>query len=304
MSAENHNPSSAAGGAPGGAADDSNLAPDSARAGVVASHGEREKRAYVAPVEVPRRHQRLHTIDMSKVRISPDMKVQQLDPRHMPTTKMDIPPGGIRPLPPPAAAEVADAGSPSRPGGAVAAGAVGAAGPAAAPGVVAAAGASPWSQNAGIDRSMLPSAAMAPGAPAQAARIASMPPPMSKTPSSGGIGVGVWIAVIVVAALLGGGIALALRGGGSKSGTDAVSSSAPISIAVPTTPTNTDTGSEPEVVEPNGAAEMDDAGAAGSTTKTTTPKTVVPRRTAPAPKTTAAPAPAPAPTTTRPRLFN
>ena len=227
---------------------------------------------------------------MSKVRISPDMKVQQLDPRHMPTTRMDIPPGGIRPLPPPAAAEVADAGSPSRPGGAVA-----------PPPPPLAPGASPWSQNAGIDRSMLPSAAMGSGTPVQATRVPSMPPPMSKAPSS--IGAGVWIAVIVVAALLGGGIALALRGGGTKSGTDAVSSSAPISIAVPTSPTNTDLASEPEVVEPNSSEPTEDAGAATSTTKSPTTRTV-PRRTAPAPKTTAAPAPAPAPTTTRPRLFN
>lgn len=288
MSADNHNPSSPAGGGPDAAADASNRAPESVRTGVVASHGEREKRAYVAPVEVPRKHQRMHTIDMSKVRISPDMKVQHLDPRAMPTTKMDIPPGGIRPLPPPATAEVADAGTPSRPGGV----------PVGAPGGAA----SPWAQNAGIDRSALPSAAMAPTPSAQAARIPSMPPPMSKAPSTA-IGPGVWIAVIVVAALLGGGIALALRGSSSKSGTDAASSSAPISIAVPTNPTNTDTASEPDDAEPNGDEATEDAGAPASTTKTTGPRTV-PRRTSPAPKTTGAPAPAPAPTTTRPRLFN
>ncbi|HMY19243.1 MAG TPA: hypothetical protein PKA58_23125, partial [Polyangium sp.] len=115
MSAEKQNPSSPSGGGPDGAADATNHAPESVRTGVVTSHGEREKRAYVAPVEVPRRHQRLATIDMSKVRIAPDMKVQQVDPRHMPTTKMDIPPGGIRPLPPPANAEVGDPQSASKP---------------------------------------------------------------------------------------------------------------------------------------------------------------------------------------------
>lgn len=283
MSAENQNPSSPAGGAPDGAAEPADNAPTSARSGVVASHGEREKRAYVAPVEVPKRHQRTNTIDMSKVRISPDMKVQQLDPRHMPTTKMDIPPGGIRPPPPPANMEVADAQAasqrqPAQPG------------------------ASPWSQNAGIDRSMLPSAAMS-SAPAPAQHIPSMPPPRSQTPSS--IGPGIWIAVILVAALLGGGVALALRGSGSTGGTDAVSSNAPISIAVPTTTTTApaaDTADEPEVVETNDPATSEAAPTAG-TAKTTAPRTA-PRRTSPAPKTTAAPAPAPAPTTTTPtRLF-
>jgi len=281
VSAEKQNPSSPAGGAPDGAAEPADHAPESGRVGVVASHGEREKRAYVAPVEVPKRHQRTNTIDMSKVRISPDMKVQQLDPRHMPTTKMDIPPGGIRPPPPPATAEIADAqaNSQRQPG------------------------ASPWSQNAGIDRSMLPSAAMA-NEPTRAQRIPSMPPPRSQAPSS--IGPGVWIAVILVAALLGGGVALALRSNGSSGGTDAVSSSAPISIAVPTTTATTtapDTASEPDIVETNDPANGEDAGPGAGTTKTTAPR-VAPRRTSPAPKTTAAPAPAPAPTTTRPRLFN
>lgn len=283
MSAENQNPSSPAGGAPDGAAEPANHAPESVRTGVVASHGEREKRAYVAPVEVPKRHQRTNTIDMSKVRISPDMKVQQLDPRHMPTTKMDIPPGGIRPPPPPANAEIADAQAASQ----------------------RQPGASPWSQNAGIDRSMLPSAAMAsPPAPAQ--RIPSMPPPRSQAPSS--IGPGIWIAVILVAALLGGGVALALRGSGSNGGTDAVSSNAPISIAAPTTtttvaPAATETAQEPEVVETNDP--VTDGTGAGTATKSTAPRATTPRRTSPAPKTTAAPAPAPAPTTTtRPRLFN
>lgn len=296
MSAENQNPSSPTGGAPDGAAEPANHAPESVRTGVVASHGEREKRAYVAPVEVPKRHQRTNTIDMSKVRISPDMKVQQLDPRHMPTRKMDIPPGGIRPPPPPANAEIADPLSTSQPGAPVAPGVSG------APVAPVAPGASPWSQNAGIDRSMLPSAAMA-SAPAPAQRIPSMPPPRSQAPSS--IGPGIWIAVILVAALLGGGVALALRSSGSSGSTDAVSSSAPISIAVPTT-TNApaaDTANEAEVVETDDPAG--DAGP-GAATKSTAPRTTTtPRRTSPAPKTTAAPAPAPAPTTTtRPRLFN
>ena len=34
-----------------------------------------EKRAYVAPIEVPKRMQRHGTFDMSKVRIAPDMKL-------------------------------------------------------------------------------------------------------------------------------------------------------------------------------------------------------------------------------------
>lgn len=296
MSAENENPSGPEDGTPEGAADGSDHGPGSVRKGVVASHGEREKRAYVAPVEVPRRMQRMATIDMSKVRISPDMKVQQLDPRHMPTTKMDIPPGGIRPPPPPAAVEVADAQS-TRAGAAAPAGA--APTPAAPqPGGAA----SPWSHNAGLDRSMLPSAAIAPQPAAQAQRIPSMPP-TSTTTSSGGIGPGIWIAVILVAALLGGGIALALRSGATGSNADPVSSSAPIEIAVPTTtPTaaSTDNSTEPEVVEPNGTASTTPTST--SPTTKTTPR-VIPRRTSPATK-TAAPAPAPAPTTARPRLFN
>jgi hypothetical protein len=280
VSAENHNPSGPADGAPGGAAEPSNHAADSVGGGVVTSHGEREKRAYVAPVEVPRRNQRLQTMDMSKVRISPDMKIQQLDPRAMPTRKMDIPPGGIRPMPPPANTEVADPQSASQP-------AVGAA--------------SPWSQNAGIDRSMLPSAAMAPPAPAQAQRIPSMPPPLTKPASK--IGAGVWIAVVLLAALLGGGVAFALRSSGSSGSTEPVSSSAPIAITVPSTSpvlTGTD-NAEPEVVEPNTAASADTAGASTTSPKTTAPRTA-PRRTSPSK--TSAPAPAPAPTTTRPRLFN
>lgn len=301
MSAENENPSGPEDGTPEGAADGSDHGPGSVRKGVVASHGEREKRAYVAPVEVPRRMQRMATIDMSKVRISPDMKVQQLDPRHMPTTKMDIPPGGIRPLPPPAAAEIADAQS-SR-AGAAAALAAAATATAPAPATPAPGGAaSPWSHNAGLDRSMLPSAAIAPQASAQAQRVPSMPP-TSTTTSSGGIGPGIWIAVILVAALLGGGIALALRSGATGSNADPVSSSAPIEISVPTsttTATPTDNNGEPEVVEPNGAASTDPTST--SPTTKTAPR-VIPRRTSPATK-TAAPAPAPAPTTTRPRLFN
>jgi len=281
VSAEN-NHNGPIGGAPDGAAEPSN-APESVRGGVVTSHGEREKHASFALVKVPRgRHQRLHTIDMSKVRISPDMKVQQLDPRHMPTTKMDIPPGGIRPPPPPAKAEIADPQSASQ--------------------QQLAAGASPWSQNAGIDRSMLPSAAMAQPAPAQAQRIPSMPPTATKPPSS--IGPGVWIAVILVAALLGGGVAIALRSGGSGSNAEPVSSSAPIAIPLgTTTTTGTDTAAEPEVVEPNGAASTEAGGTSTASPKTTAPRTG-PRRTTPATKTAPAPAPAPAPTTTRPRLFN
>jgi hypothetical protein len=222
---------------------------------------------------------------MSKVRISPDMKVQQLDPRHMPTQKMDIPPGGIRPPPPPATAEVVDAQQAAPP----------------QPGVAA----SPWSQNAGIDRSMLPSAAMAPPAAVQAARIPSMPPPRSPTTSS--IGPAIWIGVVVVAALLGGGIALALRNGGSSGSADPVSSSAPIAITVPgttSTANSEDTVEEPDiVVEPNSPESAEDGAEEESSPKTTAPRTA-PRRTAPAPKSTT-PAPAPAPTTTtRPRLFN
>ncbi len=285
MSAEKQNPSSPSGGGPDGAADATNHAPESVRTGVVTSHGEREKRAYVAPVEVPRRHQRLATIDMSKVRIAPDMKVQQVDPRHMPTTKMDIPPGGIRPLPPPANAEVGDPQSASKP---------------------AAGGASPWSHNAGIDRSMLPSAAMAPGGSPQATNLPSVPPPRSQA-SAGGIGIGVWIAVILVAALMGGGIAYALRSGGSSGSADPVSSSAPIAIAVPTTGTqspSTEAPSDPEIVDPNSTNAVADAGADASTAKVGTSR-VTPRRTTLTPKATTAPAPAPAPTTTtRPRLFN
>ncbi len=280
MSAENHNPSNPASGGTDGAAEPPSNAPESVRTGVVASHGEREKRAYVAPVEIPKRHQRTNTIDMSKVRISPDMKVQQLDPRNMQTVKMDIPPGGIRPPPPPATAEVADAAQSSRP-------------------QPPPQGESPWSQNAGLDRSMLPSAAMAP--PAQAARVPSMPPP--RTPTSSGVGPGVWIGVVLVAALLGGGVALAVRSSGSSGPTDTVSSSAPIAITIPGATATSNSTTEPEVVEPNGLELADDAGAAAPSTKTTAPRTT-PRRTSPAPKPTT-PAPAPAPTTTaRPRLFN
>lgn len=295
MSAENHNPGDPGSGGTDGAKEPSNNAPESVRTGVVASHGEREKRAYVAPVEIPKRHQRTNTIDMSKVRISPDMKVQQLDPRRMPTQKMDLPPGGIRPPPPPATAEVADAQSARS---AALANAAAAASPGAAnPGTAA----SPWSQNAGIDRSMLPSAAMASQAPAQAARVPSMPPPRTQSP--GGVGPAVWIGVVLVAALVGGGIALALRNSGSSGSADPVSSSAPIAITVPgtTTPISSAEDPELEIVEPNSPEATDDAGAA--TTKSTAPRTT-PRQTSPAPKSTA-PAPAPAPSTTiRPRLFN
>ena len=240
MSAENHTPGKPSSGGTDGATEPSNNAPESVRTGVVASHGEREKRAYVAPVEIPKRHQRTNTIDMSKVRISPDMKVQHLDPRNMQTVKMDIPPGGIRPPPPPATAEVADVQS-SRP-------------------QPPPQGASPWSQNAGIDRSMLPSAAMAPQAPAQAARIPSMPPP--RTPTTSGIGPAVWIGVVLVAALVGGGIALALRSSSSSGSADPVSSSAPIAITVPGTTATANSTSEPELVETNTADSTDDAGAA------------------------------------------
>jgi hypothetical protein len=221
---------------------------------------------------------------MSKVRISPDMKVEQLDPRNMRTVKMDIPPGGVRPPPPPATAEIADVQS-SRPQP-----------------LAQDAGASPWSQNAGIDRSMLPSAAMAPAGPAQSPRHASTPPARGQT--SSGIGPGVWIGVIVVAALLGGGIALALRSNASSGSADPASSSAPISITVPsTTAPTTDATDEPMVVEPNSPDAKDTGGTGTPSTKTTGARTV-PRRTTPAPKSTT-PSPAPAPTTTaRPRLFN
>lgn len=285
MSADNSNPSDQ----PDEAADASNAAPQSKRGGVVASHGEREKRAYVAPVEVPRRHQRMATIDMSKVRIAPDMKVQTVDPRHMPTQKMDLPPGGLRPPPPPANVEVADAQSQPQ--------------PQLQPG----AAASPWSQNAGIDRSMLPSAAMAPPAPAQAARLPSMPPTGGKAQTN--FGPAIWIAVIVVAALIGGGVAYALRSGGASGGTDGVSSSAPIAITVPgataaATSTTSPADSE-EVVEMEEPDATEDAGAASPATKSQTPRTA-PRRPSTTTKPTATTT-APAPTTTstaRPRLFD
>jgi hypothetical protein len=286
VSAENRNPSS-----------QTDEAGETSNHGVVTSHGEREKRAYVAPVEVPKRNQRLATIDMSKVRISPDMKVQQVDPRHMPTQKMDIPPGGIRPPPPPAAMEVGDPSSQPQPQPQPQAQPAQPAQPGAA--------ASPWSQNAGIDRSMLPSAAMASAVPTPATKLPSMPPPGSKSQTN--YGPAIWIGVVVLAALIGGGIAFALRSGVTNGGaTDAVSSSAPIAITVPgTTATATSTASaaapEEEVVDMDEPAATGDAGAAATpTTKTTTPRTPIRRTT----KTTA-PAPAPAPTSTgRPRLFN
>ncbi|HVK71271.1 MAG TPA: hypothetical protein VM694_42745, partial [Polyangium sp.] len=100
MSADNREGAGPSSGAP--AADTGTpAAPSAAPAGegenVIATHGEREARAYVAPIEVPKRRQRLKTMDMAKVRISADMKVEVMDARHMPTTKMELPPGGLRP---------------------------------------------------------------------------------------------------------------------------------------------------------------------------------------------------------------
>jgi hypothetical protein len=280
VSAENHNPSGQSDGAPDGAAEPTNHAPDSTRGKVVASHGEREKRAYVAPVDLPKRQQRLNTVDMSKVRISPDMKVQQLDPRSMATQKMDIPPGGIRPLPPPAYAEVADVQSQPQPG---------------------AAAASPWSQNAGIDRSMLPSAAMAPPPTSPAARLPSMPPTRSKSATN--YGPAIWIAVVVLAALIGGGVAFALRNGASTGGADLVSSSAPIAFTVPGVTPTTDTTAEPEVIELDESETTDDAGTPSTKTQGTRPVQRRPSTTTKTTTTTTAPAPT-STTTARPRLFN
>ena len=283
VSAENRNPSSQTDDAP----DPPNNAPESKRGGVVASHGENEKRAYVAPIEVPKRMQRHGTFDMSKVRIAPDMKAQNLDPRHMPTRKMDIPPGGIRPVPPPASTEVADAQVQPQPK------------------VQPGASASPWSQSAGIDRSMLPSAGMAPAAPSQAARAPSVPP--TGGPSRTNYGPAIWIAVIVLAALIGGGIAFALRSGASGGATDTVSSSAPIAITVPgATVATTSTESPANTEEIEELAATEDAGAATPSTKSPNPRTVLPQRPSTTTKPTATET-APAPTTTstaRPRLFN
>jgi hypothetical protein len=203
---------------------------------------------------------------MSKVRISAEMKVEIADPRHMPTTKMEIPPGGIRPPPPPKA----EGGDPA---------------------------ASPWSTSSGIDRSMLPSASLGPSAAPTTVR----PPAPATRDDDEGRGIGLWIGVVVIAALLGGGAAYLLRGKPITGGT--VSSSAPIAVGVPgktPTPVATPTSTEPSGDEP---LEVDTDAGQGGAGATGGPKVYVPRKTTT--KTTGTGTAAPTSTGTGPkRLFD
>ncbi len=237
---------------------------------VITSHGEREARAYVAPIEVPKR-QRLKTMDMAKVRISADMKVEIADTRHMPTTKMELPPGGLRPPPPPQA-EVS--------------------GPAS----------SPWTASAGIDRSMLPSASLGPAMPPPGSRSAAQQ--SSQDDEEGGRGLGIWIGVVLIAALLGGGAAYLLRGKVAGSNTSGVSSSAPIAVTVPTTPGKVPlppVTAEPASSEPATTAEpepTEDTTAAPSTSAAPAQPGVKPVTTAPRRPPTTKPTATATPTTT------
>jgi hypothetical protein len=250
-------------------------------AAVITSHGEAEARAYVAPIQVPKRHQRLKTMDMSKVRISDDMrKVEVLDARHMPTTRMEVPPGGLRPPPPPAAAEVGEPAS------------------------------SPWSQAGGIDRSLLPSASLGPASAPPGARLPAAAPVAGE--DEGGRGFGIWIGVVIIAALLGGGAAFLLRNRVTPNGPSGVSSSAPIAVTVPKTsqPPSTATTGEPTAEDPAEPAPTDSAsppsaGDPSTAPPKTTTTTVGPRKTTTTKPTATSTAPAPTTTGTGPkRLFN
>lgn len=169
---------------------------------VIASSGEAEARAYVAPIEVPSRRPRMKTMEMVKVRIADERGgAELLDPRKAVTAKMNVPPGGLRPPPPPAHEEVGDPNS------------------------------SPWSASGGIDRSMLPSAGLGSTGATQA-------PKPSVPPAEGDErGLGIWLGVILVAATLGGGLAFLLRTTAKPEGPSTVSSSAPIAVTVPATAT-------------------------------------------------------------------
>jgi hypothetical protein len=243
---------------------------DDHASGVITSHGEREKRGYVAPIEVPKRHQRMKTMEMDKVRIAPDMKVAVPDSRHMPTTRMEVPPGGLRPPPPPQA-EIGDPTS------------------------------SPWTTTGGIDRSMLPSASLGPAVPAPSARPAAK----AGDDEEGGRGLGIWIGVVIVAALLGGGAAYLLRGRVSSGGPPTVSSSAPIAITVSPTGNAVPpaTAGEPGGAEPADTEDVEDIddpqpGAAGTSTAVR-PQTRTPRKTTTkATATSKTPAPTATPTAT------
>lgn len=286
MSADNREgaqPPSGAPAADAGTPAAPSAAPAAEGENVITSHGEREARAYVAPIEVPKRRQRLKTMDMAKVRISADMKVEVMDARHMPTTKMELPPGGLRPPPPPPQAEIADPTS------------------------------SPWTASGGIDRSMLPSASLGPAAPAPGSRPAA--PQASQDEDEGGRSIGIWIGVVVIAALLGGGAAYLLRGKVSSGSNDAgVSSSAPIAVTVPATPGKipmppvTAEPSEPTPAEPSATAEpapVEEPAAEPATTAPANPgvKPVAtsPRKTTTTTKTAPTTTAAPTTTTSAPR---
>ncbi|MRG97333.1 hypothetical protein [Polyangium spumosum] len=280
MSADNREGAGPSNGAP--AETGTPAAPSAEGENVITSHGEREARAYVAPIEVPKRRQRLKTMDMAKVRISADMKVEIADPRHMPTTKMELPPGGLRPPPPPQA-EIADPTS------------------------------SPWTTSGGIDRSMLPSASLGPATPAPGTRPAATQ--SSQDEDEGGRSIGIWIGVVLVAALLGGGAAYLLRGKVSSNGQGAgVSSSAPIAVTVPTTPgaiplppVTTAQPSEPTPEEPTPEEPAPEEATTATPPTQAQPgiKPVTTARKPPTTKTTTpTPTAAPTPTTSsRPRLF-
>jgi hypothetical protein len=168
---------------------------------VIASSGEAEARAYVAPIEVPSKRPRMKTMEMVKVRITDERGgAELLDPRKAVTAKMNVPPGGPRPPPPPAHAEVADPAS------------------------------SPWSAGGGIDRSMLPSAALGSTGVTQTKKPSI--PPADKSDDRG---IGIWLGVILVAATLGGGLAFLLRTSAKPEGGPSVSSTAPIAVTVPAT---------------------------------------------------------------------
>lgn len=187
-------------GAPGATPDPSSAA-EHGKPNVIASSGEAEARAYVAPIEVPARRPRMKTMEMVKVRITDERGGGELlDPRKAVTAKMNVPPGGPRPPPPPAHEEIADPNS------------------------------SPWSTTGGIDRSMLPSAALGSTGVTHAPKPSV--PPADKSDDRG---LGIWLGVILVAATLGGGLAFLLRTTAKPEGGPSVSSTAPIAVTVPAT---------------------------------------------------------------------
>jgi hypothetical protein len=255
------------------------LTPGANAPNVITAAGADAAKAYVPPTPLPKGREPAQATDLVKVDIADKRALELLDPRKAVTTKMAIPPGGLRPPPAPMN-EGAGADS-------------------------------PWSQSGGLDRTALPSAALG------ATAVPKPAPARAEEKKNGGGGVALWLGVILGAVLLGGGLAFAVKQASAPPKPTTTTPIAvtvtpqPGALPLPAPaaePTPEATAEAPQAAPtaeataaPTGtssaAAPEEQAGAAPSGSPTGAKWTAKP-------KTTATSAPTAAPTTTTKRLFD